>query len=34
MAEAKWLEEEQKVRENETRMLAEQQEKERREKME
>ena len=34
MAEAKWLEEEQKARENEARMLAEQQEKERREKME
>src|SRR6202050_3162678 len=34
MAEAKQLEEEQKVRENETRMLAEQQEKERQEKME
>src|ERR1700683_5360246 len=34
MAEAKWLEEEQKARENEARMLAEQQEKERQEKME
>src|ERR1700683_1320281 len=34
MAEAKRLEEEQKVRENEARMLAEQQEKERREKTE
>ena len=32
--EAKWLEEEQKARENEARMLAEQQEKERREKIE
>ena len=34
MAEAKWLEEEQKARENEARILAEQQEKERRENME
>ena len=34
MAEAKWLEEEQKARESEARILAEQQEKERRENME